>query len=153
MSTNIPEGAAGPLASVVSGIANSVADANGGSGNEPAGQVASDMVRNVASGIDQVLKAVFESLQKHSVHSVASPPAFSASEADEADLGVDIGALKSRIDEMRSEASRLIQSDNKFDRLRGKSELEVAVELFSLLSLMLERQMQFQARQIKEIPR
>ncbi len=153
MSTNIPDGAAGPLASVVSGIANSVAADSGVSANQPAGQIASDMARNVASGIDQIFKAVFESLQKQRAQEVVSPPAFSASEADEADLGVDIGTLKSRIDEMRSEASRLMQSENKFDRLRGKSELEVAVELFSLLSLMLEQQMQIQGHGIKHVPR
>jgi hypothetical protein len=154
MSTNIPDGAAGPLASVVSGIANSVAGANGGSGDTAAGQVAGDMVREVASGIDQIFKTVFGSLQKHPASgAVLQPPAFSANGTDEAALSVEISALKSQIDGMKREASRLMHSGNKFDQLRGQNELEVAVELFGLLSKMLELQMQIKTQLINGVPR
>ena len=57
---------------------------------------------------------------------------------------------QAQIDAMRSEALRLMQSENQFDRLRGKDELVVAAELFSLLSRMLEQQMQIQARQASD---
>ena len=43
-----------------------------------------------------------------------------------------------------------MQSPDQVDRLRGKDELEVAAELFSLLSRMLEQQMQIQARQASD---
>jgi hypothetical protein len=152
MSTSIPEG---DLSRVVSGIADSMAVTGAGNASAPAGQMAGEMVRNVALGIDQVLKAVFGNLHKHgaNVTENAQPLTISSAsdiDSDEDVLRVDITSLKAQIDGMRSEALRLMQSDNKFDRLRGKDELEVAAELFSLLSRMLEQQMQIQARRASD---
>lgn len=148
MSTSIPEG---ELSRVVSGIADSMAVAGDGKGSAPAGQVAGEMVRDVAARIEQVLKEVFGSLHKHPAHATdgVQPPLIS-NDSDQDVLRVDITSLKTEIDGMRSEAHRMMQSDNPFDRLRGKDELEVAAELFSLLSRMLEQQMQIQARQASD---
>ena len=146
MSTNVPEGSAGSLARVVSGIADTVSQA--GNVGETAGQLAGHMVRDVASGIDEVFKAVFGNLHKHSAESAGQTPIASfPTGADQAALSVDVTALKGKIDSMRAEAYRLMQSDNKVDQMRGRNELEFAVGLFGLLSKMLEQQMQIQAQQ------
>ena len=146
MSTRIPEG---DLSRVVSGIADSMAVTSVRNGSAPAGQMAGEMVRDVAVWIEQVLKEVFGSLHKHSADvSAIEPPV--RSDTDEDLLRIEIPSLKAQIDAMRSEALRLMQSENQFDRLRGKDELVVAAELFSLLSRMLEQQMQIQARQASD---
>ena len=146
MSNNIPEGSTGSLARVVSGIADSVSHA--GNVGETAGQLAGNMVRDVVSGIDEVFKAAFGNLHKRSAASAGEAPIASfPSGADQASLSVDITALKGKIDSMRAEAYRLMQSDNKVDQMRGRNELEFAVGLFGLLSKMLDQQMQIQAQQ------
>jgi len=146
MSTNIPEDSAGSLARVVSGIADSVS--HGGNVGETASQLAGNMVRDVVSGIDEVFKAAFGNLQKRSAASAGEGPLASfPGGVDQAALSVDITALKGKIDSMRAEAYRLMQSDNKLDQMRGQNELEFAVGLFGLLSKMLDEQMQIQAQQ------
>ncbi len=146
MSNKIPEG---ELSRVVSGIADSMAVTGITNGSAPAGQMAGEMVRDVAVRIEQVLKEVFGSLHKHSGYVSAIEPPLGR-DTDEDLLRIEIPSLKAQIDAMRSEAVRLMESGNQFDRLRGKDELEVAAELFSLLSRMLEQQMQIQARQASD---
>ena len=146
MSSSIPEG---ELSRVVSGIADSMALTGVAKGSAPAGQMAGEMVKDVAVRIEQVLKEVFGNLHKRSAAVGAIDPPV-VCDTDEDVLRVEIPSLKAQIDGMRSEALRLMQSQNPFERLRGKDELEVAAVLFSLLSRMLEQQMQIQARQASD---
>ena len=61
--SSIPEG---DLSRVVSGIADSMAVTGAGNVSAPAGQMASEMVRDVAARIEQALNEVFGNLHKHS---------------------------------------------------------------------------------------
>ena len=150
MSTNMPEQIDGRLSRLISGLAQSV-EAEGQAVNDPAAsQAAEEMVRKVASSIEQALQG-FLRQEPPSVKNVGEGaiPDISSSRAADYDAAADITALKARIDCLRSEALRLMSSLNVQDRVHGVNDLELVIELLNLLLMILEQQMQIRSLQVR----
>ena len=154
MSTNIPDGSVGPLTRAVSDIADSVAGASPDGAADPAGAAAGDLVKSLASDIEQLFQKCFGSFLNITFN-YENPwmqrPMFARDNHPDDTKGVDveISTLRRRIDSMRAEAERLLNSAKQSDQVAGRNELEAAMQLFSLLARLLGEQAQIQAQQVR----
>ncbi|HMK22607.1 MAG TPA: hypothetical protein VK466_09750 [Terriglobales bacterium] len=150
MSTNIPERLDGKLSRLISGLSQSLEAEGQGLKDPVAGQAAEDLVRKVASSIEEALGGflrVEPRALKPTEESVA--PDISSSRVEDYSLASDITALKARIDCLRSEALRLMSSLNVQDRVHGRNDLQLVIELLNLLLMILEEQMQIRSLQAR----
>ena len=150
MSTNIPDASAGPLTRAVSGIADSVA----GTGSKGTADPAGDLVKSLASGIEQVFQKCFESFLNITFN-YEDPwmqrPMFARDNHpdDNKVLDPDMNVLNKKIDNMQAEAERLLDSASSSDQMTGKKDLEAAIQLLILLSRLLGEQAQIQPQQLR----
>jgi hypothetical protein len=151
MSTNTPDPLASALSRVLSGLTQHVDPIDGQNGtNTPAGLAADHMVRKVAASIEQAMKGFFDHQSNLPHHRHEGAPRLDAPDCPTGgEFPVDVGALKMRISELRTEAVRLLRSEHAEQRDRGRDELAVAVELFNLLIFMIEQQMQIQVERAR----
>lgn len=116
----------------------------------PAVHGADDLVRKVAAGIEQALKGFVDHqsrlLDRHRENLSRLEGTVVPTEGE---FPFDIGPLKARVEEMRTEALRLLRSENPNERARGQDELTVSVELFNLVLFVLEQQMQIQVHRAR----
>jgi|GEM_PF-2767165 hypothetical protein len=151
MSTNSLDPLAGALSRVISGLTQHVDAIDGQNGtNTPAGMAADDMVRKVAASLEQAMKGFFDHRSHLLHHPHEGAPRLESPDCPTGgELPVDVGALKMRITELRTEAVRLLRSEKVQERERGRDELTVAVELFNLLIFMIEQQIQIQVERAR----
>ena len=169
MSTRIPDAPTGSISSPVTGTPNGVANsdaavtANAAGTANAANGPADEGAKSVALDFDQLFKSVFQSffqLFNYSYWQQERPAfgleTFGAERSDQNNPSVDpdalngeIASLKQRIDSLKADAQRLMESTDLNERRLGHTELQTASQLLSLVSKLVSEQIQFRGQKLR----